>query len=323
MAGQRTSLASLASTKVEDVPGRGSVTLSTLPLASIAPTPLNPRTNFGSSEELADLGRSIKRRQLQPIVVVTKALYLKHFPEHAEQIDGESASYVIAVGERRYRAAGAAGLGTIEAAIRDEVAATRQDFVDAVLSENLDRKNFDPIEEAEAIELLVREFGSARAAAAHRGKTESWVSQRRSLLRLAEPVRVLVRARELPVEAARTLAKAVKDHKLDDQQQLDWWAAKQLAAASAQDDTPGQDVPPDSPNATTKPGRGSGSATKASPAPRKQVPHQASPPKAAERNSDSEFAAYANQPRELAAALAAQLTADELVVLVEELHAFV
>jgi ParB/RepB/Spo0J family partition protein len=229
MAGQRTSLASLAGQKVEDVPGRDRPTLATLDLSRVVPTPLNPRTDFGTTEKLRELGESMRRRQLQPIVVVSRTSYLKRFPEHADRIG--TVTYVIANGERRFRAAGIVGLETIEVVIREAVAASRIDFLDAVLSENLDRMNFDPIEEARAVEQMVVEFGSARAVAEHRGKHETWVSQRRSLLRLSPEMQVLVGTRQMPVEKARKLAKAVKDRNLDAGAQAAWWENEQAAKA--------------------------------------------------------------------------------------------
>lgn len=224
MGGQRTSLAGLAAQKVETVPGRDQATLVKMLVSTIAPTPVNPRADFGSKEELVELGESMRRQQLAPVVVVSRASYLKLFPEHAEQVD--AATYVLANGERRFRAAQAAGLETIEAVIREGVAQDRKTFVDAVVTENVDRKNFDPIEEALAVEALVKEFGTARAVAEHRGAGESWVSQRRSLLRLAPDMQQLVRKRVMPVEKARHLAKAIKDQGLDGEQQREWWEAE-------------------------------------------------------------------------------------------------
>ncbi|MFJ8746207.1 ParB/RepB/Spo0J family partition protein [Embleya sp. NPDC127516] len=230
MAGQRTSLASLAGQKVEDIPGRTMPTLVSLELGRIVPTPLNPRTEFGGTETLRELGESMRRRQLQPIVVVSRTLYLKLFPEHTDRIG--TTTYVIANGERRYRAATQVGLGTIEAVIREGIASSRKEFLDAVLSENLDRMNFDPIEEARAVEQMVVEFGSARAVAEHRGKHEAWVSQRRSLLRLSPAMQALVSSRQMPVEKARNLAKAIKDLGLDDASQVAWWDEERAARAS-------------------------------------------------------------------------------------------
>lgn len=221
MAGRRTSLAALAGQTVEDVPGRNDPTLLRLTLDKAVPTPLNKRLNFGTDEELAELGESLRREQLQPIVVVSRAPYLKLFPEHAEHVG--TTTYVIINGERRYRAAKAVDLGTIETVVRDKIATSRKGLLDAVLSENIERKNLDPIEEAHAVEALVAEFGSARAVAEHRGKHEAWVSQRRSLLRLSPAMQELVRGRDMPVEKARKLAKAVKDQGLTEHQQSEWW----------------------------------------------------------------------------------------------------
>ncbi|MFI7246368.1 ParB/RepB/Spo0J family partition protein [Streptomyces qinglanensis] len=227
MAGRRTSLASLAGGKVEDVPGRGDATLVRLPLSKIVRTALNKRIDFGTQEQLTELGHSMERQQLQPIVVVSRVSYLRCFPEQTEHV-GE-ATYVLANGERRLRAARQVNLHTIEAVIREEVAANRKTFLDAVATENLDRKNLDPIEEALTVETMVAEFGSARAVAEHRGKHETWVSQRRSLLRLSPAMQQLVREKTMPVEKARKLAKAVKDNNLDDDQQAQWWGDEQAA----------------------------------------------------------------------------------------------
>lgn len=203
-AGRRTSLASLAGGKVEDVPGRSDPTLLRVPITQLVPTRFNPRTNFGTPDELADFGESLKRRQLQPAVVVSRARYLKLWPDEADAVG--SATYVIANGERRYRGAREAGLTHLIVVLTEEVANSRADFLDAVLSENIDRKNFDPIEEAHAVDMMVRECGTASAAATRYGRTEAWVSQRRALLRLAPEVQDMVRTGDIPVREARQLA---------------------------------------------------------------------------------------------------------------------
>lgn len=202
--GRRTSLASLAGARVETVPGRTDLTLVSLPLARVVPTPLNPRTNFGTPDELTELGESMLKRQLQPVVVVSRASYLKLFPEHTERVG--AAAYVIITGERRYRGARQVGLETLGAIIMEEIATSRHDVLDAVLSENIDRKNFDPIEEALAVQLMVKECGKAVVAAQRFRRTGGWISQRLSLLRLAAEVQVLVRSGQIPVREARELA---------------------------------------------------------------------------------------------------------------------
>lgn len=204
MAGRRTSLASLAGAKVEDVPGRSDPTLLTLPLDRLHCTRFNPRRNFGTDEELREFGEKLKREQLQPAVVVSRAAYLKLWPDEADSVG--AASYVIANGERRYRASLLVGRPVLEVVHREDVAKSRAAFLDAVQSENNDRQNLDPIERAIAIETMVTELGGADQVAAYYSKTKGWVSQQRKLLKLTPELQDLVSAGEMPVRVARNIA---------------------------------------------------------------------------------------------------------------------
>ena len=60
--------------------------------------------------------------------------------------------------------------------------ATAITLISASIGENVDRQDFDVIEEAKAVEALVTECGRADEAAKRLHKTEGWVSQRRALL---------------------------------------------------------------------------------------------------------------------------------------------
>jgi ParB family chromosome partitioning protein len=202
--GRRTSLAALATVPVEVVPGHAAPILERLQPAQIAATPLNSRTNFGAAEELADLGESMRVRQLQPVAVVSRADYLRLWPDHEESIG--PADYVLVNGERRWRAATQVSLPAIDAIIRPQLADSRPAFLDAIFTENIDRKNLDPVEEARAVEEMVTECGSAAKAAERFRRTESWVSQRRALLRLTPELQDRVRSGELPVRIARSIA---------------------------------------------------------------------------------------------------------------------
>jgi ParB family transcriptional regulator, chromosome partitioning protein len=203
-AGRKVSLAGLASKPVESVPGHSAPVLTRLPLGDVAPTPLNPREHFGADEELTELGESMRVRQLQPVVVVGREAYLRLWPEH-EGVIGQ-AKCVLVNGERRYRAAAHVALDGLDALVREEIADSRAGFMDALLSENIDRKNFDPIEEANAVEAMVAECGTARAAAERFRRHETWVSQRRTLLQLTPAMQTRVRNGEIPVRSARSLA---------------------------------------------------------------------------------------------------------------------
>ena len=204
MAGRRTSLVSLAGQKVDDVPGQSDPLLLTLPLSVLVPTRFNPRRNFGTDEDLKAFGLVLKRRQLQPAVVVSRGAYLKLWPDEAEGVG--AAQYVIANGERRYRGSLAAGMTTLNVVHNEDVAKTRADFLDAVLSENNDREDLDPIERALGIETMVIQLGGADKVAAHYEKSKGWVSQQRKLLKLTPKLQDLVSAGELPIRVGRDIA---------------------------------------------------------------------------------------------------------------------
>ncbi|MFD8469030.1 hypothetical protein ACFV10_28480 [Streptomyces cyaneofuscatus] len=218
MAGRRTSLASLAGQKVDTVPGQSDPLLLTLPLATLVPTRFNPRRNFGTKDDLKAFGLILKRRQLAPAVVVSRSAYLKLWPDEEPNVG--TAQYVIANGERRYRGSLAAGLTTLNVVHNEDVAKTRADFLDAILSENNDREDLDPIERALGIETMVAELGGADQVAQHYGKTKGWVSQQRKLLKLTPELQGLVSTREMPVRVARDIAGLPAD------EQAAAWAAE-------------------------------------------------------------------------------------------------
>ncbi|MDI3390488.1 ParB/RepB/Spo0J family partition protein [Streptomyces sp. B-S-A8] len=190
-----------------------------VPLKRLAPNTVNPRRNFGTQEALEDLGRSLKRRQQQPITVVSKGKYLKLW-DHTDQIS--DVDYVIVSGERRYRGALAGSLSSLEAVVNDAIATSRKSFLDAVMTENVDRENFDPVEEAYAVQAMVNEFGTNRAVAEHFGRADGWVTQRVCLTYLSPELQQQVRARTLSLELARSLGQKAKKHGWDSDEQKLW-----------------------------------------------------------------------------------------------------
>lgn len=191
MAGKRVSLASLAGAPVETVPGASRPDLIHVPPQSVAPTPLNPRRAFDETE-LIELGEDMRKGQLQPCVAVAKAAYLKLYPEHADQLPDEC-RYVMAAGERRWRAALKVGLDKLDLMLRHDLTENRVRFLSAVLSENVQRANFNPIEEADGLRaMLDLHDGNQAAAARALGKSRAWFNQRIGLLRLTDEMVQLV-----------------------------------------------------------------------------------------------------------------------------------
>ncbi len=196
MAGKRVSLASLAGSKVEAVPGASRPDLVHVHPNLVAPTPLNPRRAFDEAE-LVELGEDMRNGQLQPCVAVNKTAYLKLYPEHADRLP-DTCRYVMAAGERRWRAAQQVGLDSLDLMLRHDLTENRVRFLAAVLSENVQRANFNPIEEADGLRAMLElHDGNQAAAARAMGKSKAWFNQRIGLLRLSDEMVQLVLKGEL------------------------------------------------------------------------------------------------------------------------------
>jgi ParB family transcriptional regulator, chromosome partitioning protein len=145
-------------------------------------------------ESLQELADSIRAQGVvQPIVVRPLAA----------QRSGEPLRYEIIAGERRWRAAQMAGLHAVPAVIRrvpDEAAVAMS------LIENIQRENLNPLEEARALDRLIREFDMTHQTAADAvGRSRAAVSNLLRLLELAEEVKTLVESRQLEMGHARAL----------------------------------------------------------------------------------------------------------------------
>lgn len=140
--------------------------VNTLSLAKIKTNPKQPRKIF-DPEALEELASSIKTQGiLQPLMVRPLG-------------DG---SYELVVGERRFRAAGMAGLTEAPVIIRD---LTDEQALFIALVENLQRENLNPIEEAEGYKFLRDQFSLSQEAIAERvGKNRATVTNTLRLLQL-------------------------------------------------------------------------------------------------------------------------------------------
>ncbi len=146
---------------------------SEIPLASIRPNPQQPRRHFREAE-MATLVASIREHGvLQPILVT-------------EMLDG----YQLVTGERRVRAAAAAGLERIPAIVRD---LDDQHRLELALVENLQREDLDPIDAAHGFRRLIDDFGFTHEQIASRvGRARSTVANTLRLLELAPVVQAAI-----------------------------------------------------------------------------------------------------------------------------------
>lgn len=158
-----------------------------LPLSVLTPGRYQPRTHM-APEAIADLAESIKSQGvIQPVLV---------------RPIGEG-RYEIIAGERRWRAAKMAGLGSIPVVIRQ----VRDDMALAMaLIENIQREDLNPIEEAQGVQRLIAEFGMTHESAASAvGRSRSGVTNLLRLLSLAKPVQELILHGKLDMGHGRAL----------------------------------------------------------------------------------------------------------------------
>jgi ParB family chromosome partitioning protein len=207
-----------------------------LQLDEVSPTPLNPRRNFGTEEELTRFGEELRQAQLAACVAVTRDAYLKLWPEHQERIG--SVKHVLINGERRYRSAVHVGLEALDFVVRDDLASSREQFINHLLKENLDREDFDVIERARGVQHLVdvcaeqAQRGARARAAEQLGKDRSWVTNQLVLLELPTELQSMLSAGELPERDGRLLARHLKDNPgLDAAALLDHLEQTKAAAA--------------------------------------------------------------------------------------------
>lgn len=153
---------------------------------SISPNPSQPRTHF-DDDSLEELARSFREvGVLQPVVV-------------AEAGDG----FVLIAGERRWRAAKRAGLASIPAVVRETAGPST--LVEALV-ENVQRQDLTPLEEANAYQQLLENYGMTQEQVADRvGKSRPAVANTIRLLQLPDEIQALVDGGKLTAGHARPL----------------------------------------------------------------------------------------------------------------------
>ncbi len=162
--------------------------LRELPLDLIERGRFQPRMHI-APEALEELTQSIRARGVVQPIVVRPAEDGQHFE--------------IIAGERRWRAAQAAGLSEIPAVVRE---VTDDAALAIALIENIQREDLNPIEEASAVGRLIEEFNLTHQEAADAiGRSRVGVSNLLRLLDLGDDARALVEQGELDMGHARAL----------------------------------------------------------------------------------------------------------------------
>ena len=203
--------------KVEQAQAAEAGLPSSLPLSELVPGMYQPRTRMDEGA-LYELAESIKvQGVMQPILV-------------RRLQDGEHAGkYEIIAGERRFRASRLAGLEVVPVLVRD---VPNESAAAMALIENIQREGLNPLEEAQGLQRLVREFGLTHELAAQAvGRSRSAASNLLRLLNLAEPVQTMLMAGDIDMGHARALLALDRATQITAGNQI---AAKKLSVREAE-----------------------------------------------------------------------------------------
>ncbi|MDF2466982.1 MAG: parB [Ramlibacter sp.] len=162
-----------------------------LMLSDMVPGMYQPRTRMDEGA-LYELAESIKAQGIMQPILVRKL-----------HEGGNAGKFEIIAGERRFRAAKLAGLDSVPVLVRDvpnEAAAAM------ALIENIQREDLNPLEEAQGLQRLIKDFGLTHEQAAQAvGRSRSAASNLLRLRNLADPVQTMLMAGDIDMGHARAL----------------------------------------------------------------------------------------------------------------------
>ena len=158
-----------------------------IPVESIRPNPYQPRKTF-DKEKLKELSESIKKHGIiQPLVVRKKGL-----------------NYELVAGERRLRAARLAKLQTVPVLVREY---DEKQMRELSLVENIQRHDLNPLEEAKAIQELMKQCSYTQAQAAERlGRSRAAVANLLRMLNLPEELQAMIADEKVTAGQMRPLS---------------------------------------------------------------------------------------------------------------------
>ncbi len=208
---------------------------STLLLADLVPGQYQPRTRMDEGA-LYELAESIKAQGImQPILVRRLSDADAELKRSQQSPDFNSGGgvvrpvYEIIAGERRFRAAKLAGLDSVPVLVRE---VPNESAAAMALIENIQREDLNPLEEAQGVQRLIKEFGLTHETAAQAvGRSRSATSNLLRLLNLAEPVQTMLMAGDIDMGHARALLALDKATQITAGNQI---AAKKMSVREAE-----------------------------------------------------------------------------------------
>jgi len=180
---------------------------SELLLIDMVPGVYQPRTRMDEGA-LYELAESIKAQGIMQPILVRRLSDDDALKMRAQQQDVATAGcteplYEIIAGERRFRAAKLAGLDRVPVLVRE---VPNESAAAMALIENIQREDLNPLEEAQGLSRLIKEFGLTHEQVSQAvGRSRSAASNLLRLLNLADPVQTMLMAGDLDMGHARAL----------------------------------------------------------------------------------------------------------------------
>ena len=190
---------------------------SVLSLDNMVTGVYQPRTRMDEGA-LYELAESIKAQGIMQPILVRRL-----------STGANAGKYEIIAGERRFRAAKLAGLSEVPVLVRD---VPDQAAAAMALIENIQREDLNPLEEAQGLQRLIKEFGLTHEDAAQAvGRSRSAASNLLRLLNLADAVQTMLMAGDLDMGHARALLSLDKAAQITAANQI---SAKKLSVREAE-----------------------------------------------------------------------------------------
>ncbi|MFJ8871521.1 ParB/RepB/Spo0J family partition protein [Streptomyces sp. NPDC102473] len=197
-----------------------------LPVGMISLNPDNPRSELG---DLTDLSASLRDHgQKTAISIMGRFAYLEGNPGRDKDLE-PGTRYVAIDGNSRLAAAREAGLTEIKVMLDDELGSNADEILESALVANIHRQDLDPLDEAKALEQLLKVHGTQEALAARLHRSQGWVSQRLALLSLTPELKKKLQDGEESAALLRRVGKKKADEQEEHLLRLKAEAAQQVA----------------------------------------------------------------------------------------------
>ncbi|MFE7621109.1 ParB/RepB/Spo0J family partition protein [Streptomyces sp. NPDC057496] len=188
----------------EQVVGPAPAGSTKLPVALISQNPDNPRDHMRDLSELTQTVREVG--VVNAITVATVDAYLKERPTQADRLD-PGTTYIVIDGHRRLEACRQIGIDTIKVTVDNALVSTDESLLEAAFISNYHRDGMTELEEANALEKLVKFYGGQSKASKRLGIAQSTISTKLSYLKLSPELQSDLAEGRRPAEQVRNLGK--------------------------------------------------------------------------------------------------------------------